>query len=74
MIRKDEFDCYEIICDECGEHADADFDTFRDAVDYKKSTAKEEGWRAVKDKDGCRHDLCPGCATPDFIKKLTEGV
>jgi hypothetical protein len=74
MIQKDKFGYYEIICGECGETLDVDFDTFEEAVEYKKTIAKGEGWRAVKDKEGGWHDLCPDCATPEFIRKLKEDI
>jgi hypothetical protein len=68
MIAKDSFDQYVLTCDECGEDADDDFDTWDEAVDFKKD--KDNGWKAVKDFDGDWHDLCPSCNQPDIILKL----
>jgi hypothetical protein len=74
MIQKDQFGIYELKCDECGDLSDIDFDSFEEAVQYKRTTAKDTGWRAVKDRNDEWHDLCPGCATPGFIRKLKEDV
>lgn len=45
-------------CDICGEEADGDFDTFHEAVDWKKD--KTNGWTSKK-IEGNWHDLCPDC-------------
>lgn len=45
---------YELICDICGE--DFDFETFDDAVNYKR----ENGWKSEKYK-GEWQDICPEC-------------
>jgi hypothetical protein len=73
MIQKNESGCYELICDECGETVDEEFDTFDAVLQYKRATAKAEGWRSVKDYEDGWHDLCPSCATPEIIAKLLGG-
>jgi hypothetical protein len=60
---------YRLVCDYCEEAVDVEFETFYEAVDYKK----ENGWKPVKDKDNDWQDLCPECQSPDIIRKL-KGV
>lgn len=47
---------FELVCDICGEVADDDFETFHDAVDYKKS----EEWKSIKVGVDWQ-DTCPNC-------------
>jgi hypothetical protein len=68
MIAKDLFDQYVLTCDECGTGADNDFDTWDEAVDFKKD--RDNGWKAVRDFNGGWHDLCPSCNQPDIILRL----
>lgn len=48
-----------LTCD-CCEHEVKYFDTFQEAVDYKK----ENGWQSVKDGSEWR-DVCPDCQQED---------
>jgi hypothetical protein len=64
-------DDYVLTCDNCGDESDEMFDSFYEAVEYKKD--KDNGWRTVKDKDGNWQELCPACNTPEIIRKL-KGV
>jgi len=45
----------ELACDICG-YAVTSFDSFQEAVDYKK----EDGWKSQKHK-GEWEDICPEC-------------
>jgi len=47
---------FELSCDVCGEPADEKFDSFQDAVDYKKS----ESWESQRCGD-IWQDTCPDC-------------
>ena len=47
---------YRLICDICEEQADKEFDSFDDAVKYKR----ENGWHTSKE-DGAWIDVCPEC-------------
>ena len=47
---------FELSCDVCGEPADEQFDSFQDAVDYKKS----KGWESQRCGD-IWQDACPDC-------------
>jgi hypothetical protein len=64
-------DKFVLSCDHCGDECEEVFETFRDAVDYKKD--KRNGWRTIKDKNDDWCDLCPACNTPEIIWKL-KGV
>ena len=55
MIEKRGEGRYVLVCDECG-HEVKYFDTFQEAVDYKK----ENSWRSKKDGDEWL-DVCPDC-------------
>jgi len=55
MITGDRETCYELECDICGEGVSG-FETFYDAVDYKK----ENDWKSVI-IDGVWQDRCPDC-------------
>ena len=44
-----------LVCDVCG-HEIKYFDTFQEAVDYKK----ENGWKSVRDGNEWQ-DVCPDC-------------
>jgi hypothetical protein len=56
---------YELICDHCGKTAKIGFDTFDEAVRYKRI----KKWKPVKTKTQGWVDLCPGCATPENIEE-----
>jgi hypothetical protein len=71
MIDRYAKDEYVLICDHCEDEAEGMFETFQDAVAYKKD--EDNGWRTIKDKDGDWCELCPACNTPDIIRKL-KGV
>lgn len=52
-------DCgYTVTCDACGEECNENFDTFGEAVEFKKD--QSNGWHSVKDGDGWE-DICPDC-------------
>lgn len=57
MIEGDRDFGYSLICDKCGEE-ETDFDTFYDAVDYKKE--KDNDWKSIKTNSGWE-DICPEC-------------
>ena len=68
-IIRDEFGGdFKLQCDECGEEAHEWFETFQDAVDFKKD--RDNGWRAVKDQYEEWHDLCMSCNCEEIIRKL----
>lgn len=48
--------CY-LICDRCQIEAEDEFDSFADAIEYKK----ENGWRSRRLDDGTWVDICPDC-------------
>jgi hypothetical protein len=68
MITKTGEDEFTLYCDNCCEPCYEEFEDFYAAVSYKKD--KTNGWRTIKDKDGDWQELCPVCATPEFIRKL----
>jgi hypothetical protein len=68
MITGDDDSWYSLTCDECGEDADEAFETFYEAVEWKKD--RDNGWRAVKGMDDEWHDLCPTCNNPVVIAEL----
>ena len=49
---------YSLECDECGDEAEEDFDSFYEAVEWKKD--KTNLWSSRKTKGGWE-DLCPKC-------------
>ena len=55
---------YKIICDSCGEVFPDNFNTFHDAVDYKRNN----NWRSVKVSEGNWNEICPDCQ--EFEKRL----
>lgn len=55
MIEYGENNTIELTCDICG-HCVSGFDSFHEAVDYKK----ENGWKSQKHK-GEWEDICPKC-------------
>lgn len=57
MIEKE--DDYVLSCDICGAEADETFETFADAVDYKRQA--DNSWISKK-IDGTWHDICSECA------------
>jgi hypothetical protein len=71
MIEKVDGDEFVLSCDNCGDECDEIFESFYEAVEYKKD--EDNGWRTIKDKDGDWQELCPACNTPDIIRKL-KGV
>ena len=50
---------YELVCDVCDATADEQFDSFEDAVAFKRD--RSNGWRS-RNVDGVWEDLCPDCA------------
>ena len=58
MIEKNIDHDYSLLCDECGEEADEAFESFSEAVEFRKN--KENGWHSVKYEDEWE-DLCPDC-------------
>jgi hypothetical protein len=71
MIEGDKDDGFVLLCDNCGEEADVLFESFQEAVDYKKDS--DNGWRTIKDKNGAWCELCPERNAPEIIRKL-KGV
>ena len=55
MMIEREWDGFTLTCDICG-HEIKPFDSFQEAVQYKK----DEGWRSQK-RDGEWEDICPDC-------------
>lgn len=49
---------YTLECDICGAEAEETFDSFMDAVEWKKD--KSNGWTSKK-RDGEWMDVCPDC-------------
>jgi hypothetical protein len=68
MIEKIDRYEYVLLCDNCGDDVEEMFESFQDAVEYKKD--KDNGWCTVKDKNGDWCELCPACNTPGIIAKL----
>jgi hypothetical protein len=56
--KNDGFNTFDIICDICGEETNKGFDSFSDAVAFKKD--KSNGWKSRKVKDEWE-DICPDC-------------
>jgi len=56
-----------LICDHCEEVLDG-FESWDEAVEYKKD--KANGWRTIKDKDNDWCDLCPQCNKGGIIAGL----
>jgi hypothetical protein len=69
MIERGDYN-YELKCDFCNSIADETFDTFQEAVDYKKD--RENNWRSVRSASGEWYDLCPDCNDVDTIAKVKE--
>jgi hypothetical protein len=69
MIEGNNREGFTLSCDYCGDECDESFETFLDAVAYKKD--KDNKWASVKDKHGDWQELCPSCNTPEIIEKLT---
>ncbi len=55
---------YKIICDSCGEIFADDFDTFYDAVEFKRSN----GWRSIKRSGDNWDEICSDCV--EFEKRF----
>ena len=55
---------HKIICNSCGEIFKNEFNSFYDAVEYKKSN----GWRSVKISEAKWDEICPDCV--EFEKRL----
>jgi len=70
MIYGNEQEGYTLACNYCEDEVDEVFDTFMDAVNYKK----DHGWKNVKDKYDDWHELCPACSKPEIINKVKDGV
>jgi hypothetical protein len=51
-------DSFVLTCDICGEEANEMFDTFQEAVDFKRD--RENGWISRK-TSGEWEDVCPNC-------------
>jgi hypothetical protein len=68
MIERIDSDLYLLACDNCGDDTGEYFDTFGEAVEYKKD--KDNGWRSVKDRHGEWAELCPKCNNARVIAKL----
>jgi hypothetical protein len=68
MIEKTGVHEYCLVCDNCGDVCDEVFDSFQEAVEYKKD--KDNSWRVIKDKNNDWQDLCPACTTPEIIAEL----
>jgi hypothetical protein len=58
---------HRIVCDHC-EETFGGFDTFMQAVNYKKT----RGWVSLKDGLGEWHELCPDCSTPEIIQSVRD--
>jgi len=58
MIERNYYSDYSLLCDECGTEADEEFESFEEAVYFKKD--KNNGWHSVKTDDEWE-DLCPDC-------------
>ena len=61
-----------LLCDHCEEWCKETFDTWDEAVAYKRD--KRNGWRSVKAPNGDWYDLCPECNTPEVVAKLKGGI
>lgn len=57
MIEKFGDDMYQLECDNCGHCTDETFDSFMEAVEFKK----ENNWKSIK-TNGEWKELCPECA------------
>ena len=55
---------YKIICNSCGEIFKNEFDSFYDAVEFKKNNH----WKSVKVAEGKWNEICPDCQM--FEKRL----
>jgi hypothetical protein len=66
MIDKNGPDEFELSCDHCEEPADETFESFQEAVQFKK----DNGWKSVKDVDEQWHDLRPDCQDPEIVRKV----
>ena len=63
MIEGSEDYGYTLSCDHCEDEVEETFDTFMEAVAYKK----ENGWRSIKSKSGEWNEICPECAEDQAI-------
>jgi hypothetical protein len=70
VIEKAAEGSFALFCDNCGDECDEVFETFQDAVAYKKDT--DNGWRSSKDKNDDWCELCPAYYTPGVIRKLKD--
>jgi len=68
MIEKMSEDDYRLICDYCGDECVEVFDSFQEAVEYKKNRANR--WTSIKDKSDVWTELCPSCNTPYNREKI----
>ena len=64
MINKEDYDAFSLTCDHCEEEAEETFETFEEAVQFKK----DNGWRSVKNVfENTWSDLCPDCQSPSIL-------
>jgi hypothetical protein len=71
MIERTGRNKFVLSCDNCMNELDEVFESFYEAVEYKKD--EDNGWCTIKDKIGDWQELCPACNTPEVIRKL-KGV
>ena len=69
MIEKIDENTFSLQCDNCGDDADEFFDSFMEAVDFKK----DNGWKSLKDSQGYWQELCPSCSNQSDIVAEIRG-
>lgn len=57
--KNDGFNNFDLCRDICGEETNEGFDSFYEAVEFKKN--KSNGWISKKDSKGQWKDICPDC-------------
>lgn len=57
--KNDGFDNFDITCNICGAETNEGFDSFSEAVAWKKD--KANGWKSRKNAKGQWEDVCPDC-------------
>ena len=60
MIYGEDDEGYELICDKCEMHCDFVFESFMEAVEYKRD--RTTGWTSRIDSNGRWIELCPDCS------------